>query len=163
MQGDRLDPMSTREASEWRNSFAPNSGLGMFDFIGQTVSVARALAAGNLIWPRFEEARGCILLAGRNAVASIEQWWGQLDGDPSRVERVLNHLHLWDLFPSDDVVIDAEAFRSLAMLMEAGWRSALAIEYPHRTFEVICTGLAADDPEYGPTLTFFSVRGGKET
>jgi len=155
---DRLDPMSTREASEWRNSLQDGSGLGVFDFIGQTVSVARALAVGSLIWPQFEEARGCVLLAGRNAAASVDQWWDQLHGTPSRIESVLNHVHLWDVFPSDHDINDGGAFRELARLMQAGWRSALASDYPHRTFEVICTGLAAEDPEYGPTLTFCSSR-----
>lgn len=163
MQGDRLDPMSTREASEWRKSFQNGSGLSVFDFIGQTVSVARALAVGGLIWPRFEEARGCVLLAGRNSAAAVDEWWDQLDGDPSRIESVLNHVHLWDVFPADDDVNDREAFIALARLMGTGWRSALASEYPHRRFEVRCNGLTSEHPEYGPTLTFRSLRDGQAT
>lgn len=163
MQGDRLDPMSTREASEWLEACGGSRSLNVFDFIGQTVSVARAVAVGNLIWPRFEEVRGCVLLANRHAEASVDQWWDQLDGDRSRIESVLNHLHLWDVFPSDDDIDDREAFRDLARVMQAAWRSALASEYPDRTFEVTCTGLAADDPEYGPTVTFCSSRGGLAT
>ncbi len=163
MQGNRLDPMSTREASEWRNSYDGSSGLSVFDFIGQTVSVARAVAVGNLIWPRFEEVRGCILLADRHAAVSVDQWWDQLDGDRSGIESVLNHLHLWDVFTTDDDVDDGEAFRELASIMQAGWRSALASAYPGRTFEVTCTGLVADDSEYGPTVTFCSSRLGPTT
>ena len=160
MQGDRLDPMTTREASAWRGSFPPNSGLSVFDFIGQTLSVARALAVGSLIWPRFEEIRGCVLLADRDMAESVDRWWDQLDGDRSRIENVLNHVHLWDVFPSDDEFDDADAFRDLAQLMQAGWRSALAREYPHRAFDVTCSGLGTDDPEYGPTLTFCSSMSG---
>jgi hypothetical protein len=121
--------------------------------------VARAFAVGNLIWPRFEEVRGCVLLADRHTVASVDKWWEQLHGDRVRIEGVLNHPHLWDgQFSTDEDDENSEGFVELARLMQAGWRGAPASEFPGRSFEVTCTGLSANDPEYGPTLTFYSSR-----
>ena len=117
---------------------------------------AAALVApfSSLFWPRFVEHRGCVLLVERFDPQNFERWWEELDGDHARVERVINHVHLWDLFVNDESDLADESLSELAAVLSYTWRASLEAAFPSRAFDVIAV---TDDPsEYGPTVTFFS-------
>jgi hypothetical protein len=148
-----LDPMELPEPAQWRAGFGGTPGL--FDFVSTHASLALALAITRVSWPRFTVVRECVVIAERYDPTTFEQWWVRLDGDVGAIERVVNHLHLWDLFDdeSDDSRVE-QAFREMAQLVAASWRCALESAFPGRKFEVV----VSDDPEdYGPTVTFGSV------
>lgn len=152
MVGDRLDPVDLPEVKNWRNSFAGTPGL--FDFISQRISLTVALVVGEVLWARYIEIRGCVLLKNRFDAESFEQWWTHLDGDIRAIEQVINHLHLWDIFPEDaENKALGSAMREMAELIACTWRCSLANEFPERRFEVLVSD-GRDD--YGPTVTFSS-------
>lgn len=152
MVGDRLDPMNLPEAKEWRDRFGGTPGL--FDFISQRVSLTVALAVGKVLWTGYVEVRSCVLIQERFDDESFEQWWDHFGGNVRAIEQVINHVHLWDLFPADAGNVELEvAMRKMAELIAAGWRCSLATEFPDRRFDVITSDGSED---YGPTVTFRS-------
>jgi hypothetical protein len=51
-----------------------------------------------ILWPDFVEHDGCILLGGSLDEANYQAWLAQTKGDQKRVEAVMNHQHIVDLF-----------------------------------------------------------------
>jgi hypothetical protein len=129
------------------------------DFLSETVSVAKAVAVMRLVWPEFIEIRRCVLLSSRYSASAFEQWWETLDGDHVRIEQVMNHVHLWDVFGptlAGDGTIPSEeaALEELGQLRCRTFTAALGEEFPGRQFDVV---YSADPDEYGPTVSFWSV------
>jgi hypothetical protein len=80
---------------------------------------------------------------------SVDAWFEKLR-DPIAVERVVNHVHLWDvLAPSP--YSEAEA-RLLLGPLARSWSAALRESFPARTFNV----LVVPEGDYGPELSFCS-------
>lgn len=109
-----------------------------------------------LPWPTYVEERGCVLIQEHFSEETFERWWLELNGDIPRVEGLVNHVHLWDLFDLDQQddrtgsVLD-----EMAELIAASWRCSLASSFPSRSFQVSLSD--SDEEEYGPTVSFWSI------
>lgn len=91
------------------------------------VAVTAAVALARFFWPEFIEVRGCILLKDRYAPETFREWEGELHSRAD-IEAVINHVHLWDVFPRDDAMSeDAMAF--LGRVIEATWTAALVAAF----------------------------------
>jgi hypothetical protein len=144
------------EVSTWASSWNPPLSAG--DFLSQRVSVAKALAVMRLFWPEFVEVRGCVLLSSQYTASGFQTWWETLDGDRERIERVMNHVHLWDVFGptlADDASTSTEeaALEELGQLMRRTVTAALLDAFPRRKSEVV---YSTDPDDYGPTVTFWT-------
>lgn len=128
----------------------------VWDLLGAKGGAELALAFSSFFWPEFVEVEDCVLLGERYSPSRFQDWWKELGGDRSRIEEVVNHVHLWDLFNLDEESLPDEAIRDLAVVLASTWRCALQYRFPRKTFEVRVT---LDDPEeYGPTISFFAIR-----
>ena len=126
-------------------------GDSLWDRLGDGGTFGHAAAVLALCSPDLVEARGCVLMAERFDQANFATWWDKLDGRGPDVERVINHVHLWDVFTDVDDVAEPVLERFAEELADV-WRAVLAHRFPDRTFVVEVTG---GPDEYGPTLTFF--------
>lgn len=120
-------------------------------FIGAKGSASLLAAVMKLLAPPTVEYRGAVLLAFSFDRAPVDAWFLRLDGDVAKVERVVNHMHVWDILPTNDFDED-EAVR-LVEPVAWFWRSALKSAYPDRRFVVD----VERDADYGPELTFYTV------
>ena len=128
---------------------------GLLDYIGVDVGLARRLATVKLLQPDLVEPRGCVLLQDRFSSAVFDSWWTRLDGDISRIEEVMNHLHFWDLFDDrEGREVEERAVAEMAEAIATAWRWHLADRLPHRSFQVLVSRATEDG--YGPTVTFRS-------
>ncbi|PRX49391.1 tetratricopeptide repeat protein [Prauserella shujinwangii] len=144
---DDFDPMTLPEAAAWRRSHEPPPSLQ--DYVAEQVSVSKAVSVSTLIVPTFILNRGCILVRMLFEEESFFVWWKQLNGNKQEIEKMINHLHLWDLF---DVQSDQEeqALWVLVEQMSIGWHAKASKDFPDRDFRVLITD------EYGPTRTIYS-------
>lgn len=115
-------------------------------------AVAPQVAAelARLLHPDLVEVRGCVLLPWSYDPENFEVWWERLAGDRAKIEGVLNHLHLWDVFDAD---VEEAELRELAGIIAESWRAAARARFPGRGFE-IDVSLAGED--YGLTLHMHS-------
>jgi hypothetical protein len=109
-----------------------------------------AAAFTKLFWPDFIEVDGCILLKIAYSPESFQSWVEQYHGDTRRVEAMMNHIHISDLFlnPPRDVDFPDQLFEYLANALVFGWKQALQAAYPDKQF-VFTLGHG-----YGPEISF---------
>ncbi|QGQ20592.1 hypothetical protein GC089_17110 [Cellulomonas sp. JZ18] len=118
-------------------------------FIGVHGSAGTIAAVMALLAPPFVEHRGAVLRGFRTDLAVVDDWFDRL-GDVAAVEKVVNHVHVWDLLPSRG--FDAREAELLVEPMAWFWHAALDRAFPGRRFVVD----AVRDGDYGPELTFFT-------
>ncbi|MCP4305869.1 MAG: hypothetical protein GY925_15465 [Actinomycetia bacterium] len=145
--------MELKDVAEWAESFEPKPGL--LAFLGNRIGLTGVLAVATFLLPDFVEERGCVLLPWQFEQSTFDEWWESLDGDRSRIEDVINHTHLWDLFASrPDDPLEQHAIESLGRLVANSWERVLGADFPDRSFTVTCSN--DPDTDYGPTVTFYS-------
>jgi len=115
-----------------------------------TGGIEQALAYSELFWPEFIEHEGCILM---DRVADSFRSWSDSLRDPSKVEAMLNHRHICDLFEretSHDMMI------ALGRVLRDAWTLKLARDFPKRRFAVEFYDAPSQDPtDY--QITFYQV------
>ncbi|GAA3841232.1 hypothetical protein GCM10022226_74580 [Sphaerisporangium flaviroseum] len=84
---------------------------------------------------------------------AVDNWFGELKGDPHAVESVVNHVHLWDVIAPRSRA-EYQVLSELAIRIGEMWSAALERAFPARRFLVTVTDEATD---YGPTVSFRSV------
>lgn len=120
--------------------------------VGSCASLGAAMA---VLAPTFVEYRGAVLLAFQGELsdrsrAAVDSWFESL-GDVAAVERMCNHVHLWDLLPySDSSPGDEVAYERLVEPLACSGNLALRARFPEREFVVE----AVRDGGYGPEVTF---------
>jgi hypothetical protein len=133
----------------WSEQFEPPADTSAY--IAQEVSVTGATVLSELFFPELVEVQDCVLLATRYEPSNFDGWWERTGGDHTAIERVLNHLHLWDLFePSGEE--EERALDVLSRKIAFAWRSCAEARFPERSFEVNVTD------EYGPTVVMSTRR-----
>ncbi len=117
-------------------------------FLGIAASGAMFASIMAFLSPPFVEHRGGVFLGFAFDLAVVDDWFGRLAA-VADVERVVNHVHVWDLLPSG--AFTEEEARGLVEPIASFWQIALRDAYPDREF-VVRTDV---DGSYGPELTFF--------
>jgi len=112
-----------------------------------------AVVVAGLIWPEFVRVDEMVFLADRVDLELIDQWKQRLGDQPARIEEVVNHVHLWDVFPGEEADADP-IVGQFANLLQESWSAKLGQDFPGQEFEVVAT--LEDAVEYGPSVTFFS-------
>ncbi len=68
------------------------------------------------------------------------------------MEKVLNHIHIYDLFGSNADNTSESIFKQMCNAMKCSWSIALKEAFPGKVFVVESFD---DDIGYGPSLTFY--------
>ena len=114
-----------------------------------------ALAFARWFWPVFVERDRCILIEHRAVDAAIADALERTEGDPCRVEELLNRVSLRQEMLSEDSELEDETFMEIGRVMQRSWIAALAEQFPGRQFAVEL--LDSEDDWHGPTLYLTSV------
>lgn len=144
---DDFDPMNLPEAVAWNRSYGPAPGLQAY--VSERISVTDAAMISAIIFPTFVVVGDCVLIRMRYMEESFLAWWNRLHGDRQEIEKITNHLHLWELFETEGEQ-EEHALHVLAEQVCVGWHAKASREFPERTFHVAITD------EYGPTVSMYS-------
>ncbi len=136
-----------RAFREWSSGFEPAPDAHAY--LSQHLDISSAVIFARLLSPELVLERGCVILKDSYDPENFERWWQTVNGDTVRIEAVLNHLHLWDVFDPDGEE-DGRALESLASLIATSWRRRASEVFPDRAFRVE----VIDD--YGPTIVMTS-------
>lgn len=134
----------------WRQATQPQEP-GAWSYLGQQETAETAALFGTLFWPEFIEVRGGVLLAEHYRPEAFAQWWRQYAGKRSAIEGMVNHTHLYDLFPHAEVDDALAAYEHLASTLRRCWNAALTVQFPGRRFSF---SYETEPVAYGPTLSF---------
>ena len=145
-------------------------GYGLWDYLEHNSNYDMASAFSKLFWPDFVEFEGCVFLAEayRKWSQPVEDQRREARKDPRSIEKLVNHLHMYDLFWTNttvlvedpeggprigvDQVYSLQLKEYLAQVLLVCWKHALQEKYPEREFEF---SYATEPDEYGPTITFW--------
>ncbi|HEX6807354.1 MAG TPA: hypothetical protein VF118_05160 [Gemmatimonadaceae bacterium] len=113
-----------------------NWDYSLMNYIESRGSFELAVAFAKLFWPDFTEYRGCIVRADGFSKHNFDEWWERANGDRTKVERVLNLLHVRELVPSDTSALDESVYRYLGETLAAMWASRVRLLFPSRALIV---------------------------
>ncbi|MHB8214538.1 MAG: hypothetical protein ACYDDS_00530 [Candidatus Sulfotelmatobacter sp.] len=126
---ERLIP----ELKDWNSG----KGIDIDGWISCEGDHKHLIGYARILWPDFTEHDGCIFLGDRVEEENYQAFLAQTKGDKTRVEAVMNHQHIVDLFsrshperPTREVVI------YLGRLMKDILESKLSRDFPGRKITV---------------------------
>src|SRR6188508_1376804 len=117
-----------QENQSWIPNFTPWSYLNL------RADYDLAAAFSKLFWPDFVEVDNCVFLAEGYGPANYEDWKIRFSGDRQRIEAMINHTHIRDLFlmSPTDVEYPDRLYEYLADVLATCWHHALQSAFPHK-------------------------------
>ncbi len=145
-----LDPSELEAIRDFGEAPRP---LTFWDFLGVRGNFELAAAFSTLFWPELVEVNGCVLLKEQLSRTDLTEWTEKLEGDRAGIEAMVNHVHMYDLFPNVELNVSDRVLLHLAQTLRLCWLAAAREQFPERNIDVELTNGPA---EYGPTLTLCS-------
>lgn len=104
-----IDPLSgwsqPKSVADWGEKISPIRGDRWLDYISYFVHPDIITLAGRLLFPELIEHEGGVYYKMRFDVAIYEDWKSRLN-DVSKIERAINHQHVYDIFHQDKEISD---------------------------------------------------------
>lgn len=86
----------------------------------------------------FEIVDGLLLRKGCWSDKSLKEWKETLDGEKSRIESVINYIHLVQFYwLAEDEYLEQEDLLLIGYRIQAAWKKKLAIDFPELDIDVI--------------------------
>ncbi|MFT2718437.1 hypothetical protein ACMT4L_00410 [Deinococcus sp. A31D244] len=118
------------------------------DLLYNEGNLLHAVALSAILWPRFIEFEEHVIREDRFDPENFRHWQESTGQNRQAVESVLNHVHIYDLLPSN-AEAPLEAYEYLAQVLLRTWKAALGEQHPTRQFEF---HYATEPDDYGPTV-----------
>ena len=96
------------------------------------------------MWPDFFVHDDCVFLRVPD-LANYDDWMRQCGGDRTRVESVMNHLHLAEMFGDATFEPSPDALTHLGRLLSDMWSCKLRRDFPDRRVTVALSGAGSDE------------------
>jgi|SRR5579864_54526 len=121
------------ELKDWNGG----KGIDIESWIGCEGDHKHLIGYAQLLWPNFVEYDGCIFMGDEVDEENYRAFLKRTKGDKTRVEAVMNHEHILDLFsrshheaPTRDVIL------YIGRLMKDVWQTKLNADFPGRRITV---------------------------
>lgn len=105
-------------------------------------------------FPDFIVDGGGVFLESKYDGDVVKSWLEQFDGDLQATERMINHMHIYDVFEGCSEGVDDRVFEQLAEVIALSWRLVLREKFADKKFSVLVSN---SDQDYGPVVTFFQI------
>jgi hypothetical protein len=136
-------------------------GITLADWANAVGRYDYAIAYASVFWPDFFLHDDCVFRLDPKA-ENYAEWMSSLKGDRSKVEAMINHLHILDMFTSEGFEPTPQVVVHVASVLKDMWLCKLQRDFPERQFKVeIHDGQPDDLLTY--EITFFQDRAGPQT
>ena len=114
-----------------------------------------AYGFASLFWPDFVEVDGALILAEMYTEEGFQNWYSHFNGDLTAIEKMINHVHLEDLFVNArrDDDLDGQVLDTVLSILQSCWIAAVTARFPNDHIVV-----ETWDPEDGSTPQLFVYR-----
>ncbi|MFT0211502.1 hypothetical protein VQ643_02665 [Pseudomonas sp. F1_0610] len=133
------------EIAQWQALNGPEFSIA--DWLGGVGSMSLAIAYAELFCPTFIEHEGCVLHQQQLNIENFNSWKTASSVTYySQIEAVINHVHILDLFPRDDIQenITYLQIAHLGKALQRCYQAHLQLAFPDREFDVFFNG---DEPD----------------
>jgi hypothetical protein len=137
-------------------TFSGNGFLPPKNYIQKLATIDLAVLLCDYFWPEFILFDECYFRKVQFDTNNYYHWKEHLQDDKSRVETVVNHWHICDLF--SDSALQSYSYRvvfHIALIMQQTWEAALKMQYPELNFKV---EVFTEEGLVDPQVTFHLVR-----
>jgi hypothetical protein len=128
------------ELASWNDG----RGIDLESFAFAVGRYDHAIAYAHVLWPKFHIHDDCVFRREPD-MESYRRWMESLGGERSRVEFSMNHLHVLDLFSSEEFEPTEAAVAYVSRLLVDMWSCKAARDFPERRIRVEATEGTADD------------------
>lgn len=149
------DLVSSPKYERWKTQWEDQSELDEFFYISDVVHPEDALMFCKVLFPDFVVHESGVFLESRFTVEAFSSWMETCNSDVVAVEKVLNHMHLYDVFGGCSDRVDEAVYEQLCRIVAQSWTMVLLSKFPEKKFSVQAI---VSDQEYGPVVTFSQVR-----
>jgi len=127
--------------------------LRIWEYLNYKADFELAFVFSKLFWPDFMQVDGCILLVEQYDPKSFEMWKQKFNGDCKKIESIINHIHIYDLFLNCETEgFDITLLENLGQILLKCWGCALRELFPDKQFHF---QYSTEPEEYGPTISFY--------
>ncbi|NWE41978.1 hypothetical protein HX875_21065 [Pseudomonas yamanorum] len=150
-----IDSVSSPKYEQWKSQWRDQSELDGLSYISDVVHPEDALMFCKVLFPDFVFHESGVFLESGFTVEAYSRWMKNCNNDVVAVEKLLNHMHLYDVFGGCTDRVDEAVYEQLCRIVAQSWRMVLLSKFPERKF---CVQAIISDQEYGPVVTFSEVR-----
>ncbi len=151
------DPLPTwsepSNITNWGNECDPPIEKPWLGYLNYHAQPEMIIAIGRLLFPTFIEYSGGVFLEMNFSESGFHDWQKKIKAI-EKIETVMNHVHVYDLFITDNE-IDEASFEAVGNLLSHTWQAALQKCFPNRSFKV---SISNTEQDYGPVVSFHSNR-----
>lgn len=146
-----LDQIS--KYSNWKDRWDNQKAISILDYISFNIHPDDVIIISRLLFPKFIEIKNCILYSEKYDQNNFEDWCRELNNDSVAIEKVINHIHMYDLFAHTNETIKDSSFKEIGKLLQFSWALYLRSEFPSKR---IIVDYFDNEKDYGPTITVYT-------
>lgn len=151
---DRIDLDMLPLFMETKKMFVDDGSFDLYAYLQLKGNTDLAFAYLDVFWPHIICIDGCYLRGKNNKSYEYLFRPDMSISEKQSVEKLINHLHIYDLFPYDHPDITLLSYEYLAKFMLEMWKAKLHTQFPDVSF---CFDYATEPDAYGPTIVFWHV------
>ena len=119
------------ELSQWNGGY----GIDLLSWVNCIGREDHAIGYAAYFWPDFAIHDDCIFLRQPD-VDNYNKWMRECNGDKTRVESVMNHRHIVNMFGESEFEPTEEVLIHIGRLLRDMWSCKLQRDYPQRRVKV---------------------------
>ncbi len=135
----------------WKNSWSDPESITLDSYVSFNIHPEDALITYGVLFQEFIQIDECVFLKKHFDEANYKSWQDKLDNN-AQIEKVINHIHLYDVFANCQDNVEDDIFEALAEKVGYFWRLRLSNEFPDKNFIV---EVSNTDQNYGPEVVFY--------
>lgn len=139
---------------KWKSKWVDQDGVDIFSYVSEMCHPEDVLLFCRLLLPDFVLVDGAVLLQSKYDDDIFRSWLNKFNGDTNKVEEIINHTHLYDVFGGCKGAVEDAIFEQLSEVIALSWRLVLKEKFPEKKFFVESSN---SDQDYGPVVTFYQV------
>lgn len=140
---------TTKRFEKWKEQWSEPSKVGLADYISFNIHPEDAIILGSLFFPNLIEIDNCLLFETHFNYESYLRWKEELRGDRTGIEKMINHIHLYDVFAQCSEKVSDEVYDKIAIILQLSWNSYFHQKYSSKD---IVVEYVNGEMDYGPTL-----------
>ncbi|MGP6421417.1 hypothetical protein ACTZGP_21870 [Pseudomonas putida] len=137
----------------WKKQWTEQEGLDVFSYISDQCHPEQMLLFSKVFFPDFLTVGEGVFLERNFAFETFSARMAEMN-DVREVERIINNVHVYDLFDQCADNVSDSVFFQLCNVIAFSWRMVLKEKFPDQKFFVEVSNSESD---YGPVITFFQV------
>ncbi|MBL1181578.1 MAG: hypothetical protein HND27_10775 [Bacteroidetes bacterium] len=144
--------LSIKKLNDWKSKWQNVSNVNIFDYISANIHPEDVLILSSLFFPKVIEVNGAIFLEKNYKPETYSLWVEKYGDDILTLEKMINHVHLYDIFAHCTDDIDDSVFENVGKTLQYSWEIYFKYMFPNKEIVVKYTN---NENEYGPTLFVF--------